>query len=437
MQAESSSSAQAGPSDQKPSGILSGPSNFEVTSADELSERSPIILDSATADSSLRPPHATPLDSGYGSFGPSPLVSYSSGSPASPASSYQVPVRGRAIHPISTRRAPHRAPTQDWSNTSPQPQQNMSPPFAFDSNAASNGESRSATTSTSSGQWGFLRHAPPVTTSPYSYAVPTHNPGMQMQSSTGTTASGSFGVASRKSSEDPETDDRRARRSPSQLIQAAEALEEQANSLRGLALRRQSFDTGMQVPPPRTSQFGQWDAGSHQAGAYTNPNAFSSTDPNALYDFDPATFFRQDGSLRSGLTPGTNEYASWDDVQAQQQLRMLQQHYSQYQRLQQQQQQQYFQQQQFQQHQMRRRQQQPPQSPQEPNGRHTGPDNVADSPGRASARSSVSASSSADGGSRPGRMQRAFYNQLAANEHAARARQTHRDASPQGRHRQG
>ncbi|KAK3616466.1 hypothetical protein LTR56_025934 [Elasticomyces elasticus] len=101
----------------------------------------------------------------------------------------------------------------------------------------------------------------------------------------------------------------RQRRSPNYLIQAAEALEEQASSLRQLASRRSSLDLdvyGVQQHAPLPPQMSQ--------PSNLNQLPFGAPPDPILglpYQFDLSTIIRPDGTLRTGYMP-TGEPGTWD-----------------------------------------------------------------------------------------------------------------------------
>lgn len=93
-----------------------------------------------------------------------------------------------------------------------------------------------------------------------------------------------------------------------ELITAAEALEGQAQILRRQAARRQSGDWagGRSGPISHSSQYVGMGRSSMQDTYYDSNLSHSE-------EFDASAFFHPDGTLRSGLTPGANQFtSSWN-----------------------------------------------------------------------------------------------------------------------------
>ncbi|TKA60953.1 hypothetical protein B0A55_11829 [Friedmanniomyces simplex] len=148
-----------------------------------------------------------------------------------------------------------------------------------------------------------------------------------------TTSSDSMGHSSQQDPESSWPDDRHQHRSPDRLIKDAEELEEQATSLRQLALRRRSLDMNAQAPQHQLTQqqisqqqlpqqqlshqqMSQQDHMMHFAqpsvpdqmtfGAYPSEPSYTP------YYFHSFTMYRPDGTLETGSTPGIEDYGMWD-----------------------------------------------------------------------------------------------------------------------------
>ncbi|KAK5733345.1 hypothetical protein LTS12_026967, partial [Elasticomyces elasticus] len=219
---------------------------------------------------------------------------------------------GQSIYPLPLR-PPHQriAPASERSKAELQTSANASQdvsPFAFTETFRGYNPGRfdDSTVTTGRSEWGSVPHGgsgtPPLRSVTMSQI--SRRPA-QEDHPFGTVTSETMDTFSQLSTADARPIQSRWRRSPEHLIEAAEALEERASSLRELARRIQSIDSthhGVQqhVPPPQ--QMVQPSSPSRLAfGALLTAVAEMS------YQFEPTTIFRSDGTLRTGITP-TGKY---------------------------------------------------------------------------------------------------------------------------------
>ncbi|KAK5697537.1 hypothetical protein LTR97_007675 [Elasticomyces elasticus] len=325
----------------------------------------------------LQRPHTlSKPDSGYASNERESQSSYNSPIPVGSPDSDTGP--GRFIHPLPIRR-PHQhiAPASERSGAELPPSSDASQdisPFAFTQTfrGYTPGGFDDSNVTAGHSEWGSVPRGgsggPPLRSlTTTSLTFQRHAPEDHVLNSAPTSETGITGSAYSNS---------RQRRPPAKLIEDAEALEEEASSLRQLAHRRSSFDSNVYNAQ-------QHILPSQQMSQPSNPDqlAFGASPTSMVgspYQFDPSTIFRPDGTLRTGLTPTGGAYGAWD-------VHMQNSHSF-------------------------------DQQPQ-----YTFPQQAHVPSNRVSARSnrgSVSSGSSR-GSKKPGRMQRAFHAQLVADQEAA------------------
>ncbi|KAK3116688.1 hypothetical protein LTR53_002664 [Teratosphaeriaceae sp. CCFEE 6253] len=323
---------QISPSRKRPKRDHGGSNNLLTTkSAEGRLESGAGSSQSDAAEASQR----DPSEAGFGS------ASFHRASPPGasqhPAQYGRVGALQRPIHPTTTRSAPQRLSSARMPMMSTDfPHNNavqVPPPSAYGSSFNGNDLRHDSSTIDNSRQWGFLHNSQSFSQSSDESGVSTSPPGVQAPLSAVTSGSDSLETTSCMSPGAPWTDERGRNGSPAQLIQVAEALEEQASSLRLLATQRQNYDPSMQIPPiptPTLAPTADLLYGSYNiAGAPSSnvlcaagdgmtmatPDSIPSLAPLAIqYQIDPSAFFRQDGILRSGYAPGTDSYLTWADM---------------------------------------------------------------------------------------------------------------------------
>ncbi|KAK3112636.1 hypothetical protein LTR53_010882 [Teratosphaeriaceae sp. CCFEE 6253] len=178
---------------------------------------------------------------------------------ASPPSASQLPAQysrvgalQRPVHPTTTRSAPQRLPSSRMPMMFTDfPHNNAvqeAPPSAFGSSFTGDDLRDDLSAIDNPRQWGFLHHGRRLSPSSPENGLSTSPPGVQAPLSAVTSGSDSMETTSCMSPSGPWTDERGRNGSPAQLIQVAEALEEQASSLRLLASQRQNYDPNLQIP---------------------------------------------------------------------------------------------------------------------------------------------------------------------------------------------
>ncbi|KAK5674138.1 hypothetical protein LTS10_013123 [Elasticomyces elasticus] len=234
---------------------------------------------------------------------------------------------GREIHPLPSLRRPrpHIAPTLKRLDGDGRPLTVIPPetsPFAFTEafHRHQLGVNDSSPVTAGPSEWSSIPRAAAggqplssMTASQMLGRFTAH--GSRIPGSTPTTASGSISTFSGGSIAESVRNYSR-QQSPDLLIQAAEALEDEASSLRQIAHHRQSLRTNMQgfedygaYGAPSQPMLNFTQPSNHNQVAFGAPPSLSSETP---YQFDPLTMFRWDGSLKSGYTPPGVEYGMED-----------------------------------------------------------------------------------------------------------------------------
>ncbi|KAK3618325.1 hypothetical protein LTR56_024719 [Elasticomyces elasticus] len=222
---------------------------------------------------------------------------------------------GRLTNPLSIQR-PHQliAPVSERAEDEVRPLSNVTQeisPFPFTQTFrgyTSDGIDGSPVTIDPT-EWGPVPCQPPITTSTMSLTSRSH--------AYSTVRSDTMDMFSQGSIASSGYSHSRWRRSPEQLIEAAEAFEERATLLRRLALRSPSHG--------RNGHRVQQDALlPQQMPQPSNPDlvAFGTLpaiESGVLYEFDLSTILRPDGTLKTGFTPTGGEDRTWDiDMQTSQ-----------------------------------------------------------------------------------------------------------------------
>ncbi|KAK5676524.1 hypothetical protein LTS10_010825 [Elasticomyces elasticus] len=295
--------------------------NIAVSNSDEdLDAATPRHEDSAdtrgpSGDTIQLLPTLSTIDSGYASNERESQSSFTSPNPAGFLDTDHPDTGpGRFIHPLPLRclnQHQHIAPASERSEAELRPAGHVSQdisPFAFTQTfrGYTPGGFNDSNVTAGRSEWGSVprggMRGPPLrslTATSQTYRRPApedHVPSSALTSETGITGPGYSNA--------------RQRRSPAKLLEDADALEEEASSLRKLAHRRRSFDSNVQSVQQHilpSQQMSQPSSPDQLAFGASPTSMFGSP-----YQFDPSTIFRPDGTLKTGLTPNGGMYGAWD-----------------------------------------------------------------------------------------------------------------------------
>ncbi|KAK0356144.1 hypothetical protein LTR02_012961 [Friedmanniomyces endolithicus] len=278
------------------------------------------------------------IESGHASHRRESRLSLDSSTPASPYGPLETEVTGpaRSIRPLPARRTlQHILPAWERrehgmlpSPTAPQER----PTSIFTQRFAhSQAPPMSSPTTHGASRWSSTSHGPPLNTAKAARTVSHPASREQAPLSAATPSSDSTDHSSHQDPDSSWSNNRHQHRSPDRLIHDAEELEEQATSLRQLALRRRSLDMSArtsvrrmsqhqpqpqpQQPPPRRQVSQQEQM--MQFALPSNPletsfGAYSSQPSYASYNFDLSTMYQPDGTLDPRVNPNPTDFGLWD-----------------------------------------------------------------------------------------------------------------------------
>ncbi|KAK0248286.1 hypothetical protein LTS09_016545 [Friedmanniomyces endolithicus] len=279
---------------------------------------------------------ASLIDSDYASHRRGSRLSFDSSTPAPPQRPSEDEVTGldRSIRPLPARRTlQHILPAWDHrehrllpSATAPE---ELSP-FAFTQQVTHlQGSIRACPTTSSTSQWSQVSQGSPLDTLMAARTMSGSTQREQAPMSAVTASSDSNEIWRHQDLEGPWPNKRLQDRSPERLIHDAEELEEQATSLRELALRRRSVDTSARTSHEQTSRHQHIQqhtprrplSRQEQMMNFALPSqplesTFGATYPTqptyASYNFDLSTMYQPDGTLDPRVNPNPTDYGLWD-----------------------------------------------------------------------------------------------------------------------------
>ncbi|KAK0281701.1 hypothetical protein LTR35_007382 [Friedmanniomyces endolithicus] len=276
------------------------------------------------------------IDTSHASRRRESQVSLDPSTPASPRGLLETEVTGpgRSIRPLPARRTlQHILPAwerrEQGLSPSPAALQERPPSVSTQRFAHGSAPTMSSPTTNSASQWSPGSQSPPLSTAKAARTVSRPTAQEQAPLSAAPPSSYSMEYASQQDSDISWSNNRHLHRSPDRLIHDAEELEDQATSLRQLALRRRSLDfsarTSQQHMPrhqPASQQQTSQRPPSQQEQMMhfalpSNPHespfsAYPSQPSYASYNFDLSTMYRADGTLDPRLNPNPTDYGLWD-----------------------------------------------------------------------------------------------------------------------------
>ncbi|KAK0269847.1 hypothetical protein LTR35_014523 [Friedmanniomyces endolithicus] len=263
-------------------------------------------------------------------------VSLDSSTPAPPQRPLETEVTtpDRSLRPLPARRTlQHILPAWDRREHDVLPSAVVPEepsPFAFTQQVTYlPGPITASPTTTSTSHWSQVSQGPPLDMSMAVRTVSGPSQWEQAPVSAVTVSSDSNEYSSHQYLDSLWPNKRLQHRSPERLIHDAEELEQQASSLRQLALRRRSLDTSARtsqeqmsqhqlIPPqPVKRRLSQQEQMMQHLALPSDPldptfSACPPEPPYASYNFDLSTMYQPDGTIDPALNPNPTGYGLWE-----------------------------------------------------------------------------------------------------------------------------